>query len=424
MNNRSLLAIFVSCIIVIAGVVSFIYFTKPGSDINISTQIPLADDSNATAESVSLLVDSLNDFSFDFYRKISKMEDGNVFFSPYSIFVAFSMAYEGAGGNTAIEMQNVLNFLQNDSSTLGSFGRIYNLLNQEQDGYTIITANAFWAHQNYEFLSDYLNLLQNFYMAEANELDFGNNIGAAEIINNWIEDKTNDKIKDMIDASMLSDFTKMVLTNAIYFKGDWANPFDPDNTFETDFSLASDEPVKVDMMDNADSDFNYTETDDLQILELQYFGNDLSMIIVLPKENSISTAESKINAENLSAWRNNLIQGDIIVQIPKFKFEKKYSLNNIMRQMGIIDAFEPDIADFSGMDGTKWLFISEAIHQSFIEVNEEGTEAAAATAIIMEATSIPEYKEFIADHPFLFLIQHKETGAILFMGKVMNPTEK
>jgi serpin B len=148
------------------------------------------------------------------------------------------------------------------------------------------------------------------------------------------------------------------------------------------------------------------------------------MIIVLPKENSISTAESKINAENLSAWRNNLIQGDIIVQIPKFKFEKKYSLNNIMRQMGIIDAFEPDIADFSGMDGTKWLFISEAIHQSFIEVNEEGTEAAAATAIIMEATSIPEYKEFIADHPFLFLIQHKETGAILFMGKVMNPTEK
>ena len=423
MNNRSLLAIFVSCIIVIAGIVTIVYFTKPETNINISTQIPLADDSNATAESVSLLVDSINDFSFNFYKQISSKEDGNVFFSPYSIFVAFSMAYEGARGNTAIEMQNVLNILQNDSSTLGSFGRIYNLLNQKQEGYTISTANAFWAHQNYEFLSDYLNLLQNFYMAEANELDFGNNIEAAEIINTWIEEKTNDKIKDMIDASMLSDFTKMVLTNAIYFKGDWANPFDPENTFETDFSLDSDEPVKIDMMENADSDFNYTETEDLQILELQYFGNDLSMIIVLPKENSISIAENKINAENLSAWKDNLIQGDIIVQIPKFKFEKKYSLNNIMRQMGIIDAFEPDIADFSGMDGTKWLFISEAIHQSFIEVNEEGTEAAAATAIVMEATHIPEYKEFIADHPFLFLIQHKETGAILFMGKVMNPAE-
>jgi serpin B len=424
MKNKSLLAIFISCIIVIGGIFSIIYFTKPESNINISTQIPLADDSNATAKSVSLLVDSLNDFSFNFYKQISSKEDGNVFFSPYGIFVAFSMAYEGARGNTAIEMQNVLNILQNDSSTLGSFGRIYNLLNQKQEGYTISTANAFWAHQNYEFLTEYLSLLQNFYMAEANELDFGNNIEAAEIINNWIEDKTNDKIKDMIDASMLSDFTKMVLTNAIYFKGDWANPFDPDNTFETDFTLASDEPVKVDMMEIADSDFNYTETEDLQILELQYFGNDLSMIIVLPKENIISIAESKINAENLSAWRDNLIQGDIIVQIPKFKFEKKYSLNKIMKEMGIIDAFEPDIADFSGMDGTKWLFISEAIHQSFIEVNEEGTEAAAATAIVMEATYIPEYKEFIADHPFLFLIQHKETDAILFMGKAMNPAEK
>ena len=424
MENRRLLAIFISCVIIIVGIVSIIYFTKPEPNINISTQLPLADDTNATAESVSLLVDSLNDFSFNFYKHISSRAEGNVFFSPYSIFVAFSMAYEGARGNTATEMQNVLNILQNDSATLGSFGKIYNLLNQNPEGYKISTANAFWANQDYEFLSEYLGLLQNFYMAEANELDFGNNVEAAETINNWIEDQTNDKIRDMIEASMLSDYTKLVLTNAIYFKGDWANPFDPDNTFETDFKLNYDDAVKVDMMENADSGFNYTETEDLQILELQYVGNDLSMIFVLPKENNISIAESKINAENLSAWRDNFIEGDIIVQIPKFKFEKKYGLNNIMREMGIIDAFEPDIADFSGMDGTKWLFISDAIHQSYIEVNEEGTEAAAATAIVMEATYIPEYKEFIADHPFLFLIQHKETGALLFMGKAMNPSEK
>ena len=222
MENKKLISIFICCIIVIAGIVSFIYFTKPEPNINITTQIPLADDTNATAESVSLLVDSLNDFSFNFYNHISSREDGNIFFSPYSIFVAFSMAYEGARGNTSIEMQNVLNILQNDSATLGSFGKIYNLLNQRQDGYTISTANAFWAHQDYEFLSEYLGLLQNFYMAEANELDFGNNVEAAEIINNWIEDQTNDKIKDMIDSSMLSDYTKLVLTNAIYFKGDWA----------------------------------------------------------------------------------------------------------------------------------------------------------------------------------------------------------
>lgn len=424
MKKIGLIAIFLCCIIFISGIVSIIFFLEPESKIITSTQVPLADESNATAESVSLLVDSLNDFSFRFYQKITESEDGNIFFSPYSIFVALSMTYEGARGNTAAEMQTVLNILQNDSATLGSFGKIYNLLNQRQEGYTISTANAFWAHQDYEFLSDYLSLLQNFYIAEANELDFAKNVEAAEIINNWIEDKTNDKIQDMIESNMLSDYTKLVLTNAIYFKGLWANTFDPDNTYETDFEFISGETVKVDMMNIDNSSFNYTETEDLQILELQYSGNDLSMVIVLPKENNISIAELKINAENLSAWKNDFSELELNVEIPKFKFEKKYSLNYLLKEMGIIDAFIADIANFSGMDGTNLLYISDALHQSYIEVNEEGTEAAGATAIIMEATSIPDYSEFIADHPFLFLIQHKETGAILFMGKAMNPAEK
>jgi serpin B len=400
-----------------------VYLLFPESEIVITTQVPLADDTNATAESVSSLVDSLNDFSFNFYQQIGTSEDGNIFFSPYSIFVALSMAYEGARGNTATEMQNVLNVLQNDSATLGSFGRVYNLLNQNQVGYTISTANAFWAHQDYTFLKEYLGLLQNFYMAEANELDFAKNVEAAETINNWIEEQTHDKIKDMIQADMLSDYTKLVLTNAIYFKGLWADPFHPDDTYETDFELASEETVKVNMMDSGDSIFNYTETEDLQILQLNYYGNDLSMIIILPKENNISIAESTINAGNLSNWRNNLIAEKIDVEIPKFKFEKKYQLNNMLKEMGIIDAFNPGMANFSGMDGTDNLFISKALHQSYVEVNEEGTEAAAATSIIMELTAIPDIIEFKADHPFIFLIQHEETGAILFMGKVMNPAE-
>jgi serpin B len=400
-----------------------VYLLFPESEIVITTQVPLADDTNATAESVNSLVDSLNDFSFNFYQQIGTSEDGNIFFSPYSIFVALSMAYEGARGNTATEVQNVLNVLQNDSATLGSFGRVYNLLNQNQVGYTISTANAFWAHQDYTFLKEYLGLLQNFYMAEANELDFAKNVEAAETINNWIEEQTNDKIKDMIQADMLSDYTKLVLTNAIYFKGLWADPFQPDDTYETDFELTSEETVKVNMMDSGDSIFNYTETEDLQILQLNYYGNDLSMIIILPKENNISIAESTINAGNLSNWRNNLISEKIDVEIPKFKFEKKYQLNNMLKEMGIIDAFNPGVANFSGMDGTDNLFISKALHQSYVEVNEEGTEAAAATAIIMELTAIPDIIEFKADHPFIFLIQHEETGAILFMGRVMNPAE-
>ncbi|MCK5636258.1 MAG: serpin family protein, partial [Thermoplasmatales archaeon] len=333
-------------------------------------------------------------------------------------------AYEGAAGNTSTEMQNVLNVLQKDSVTLGTFGRLYNLLNQNQNGYTISTANAFWAHQDYTFLQEYLDLLENFYMAEAHELDFAKNIEAAEIINTWIEEQTNDKIKDMISPSSLSDYTKLVLTNAIYFKGMWSIPFDAENTYTTDFELTADDAIQIDMMSEGGSDYNYTETDDLQIIELQYTGDDLSMIVVLPKENNVSIAESSLSTDNLAQWKNSLYVEEVDIEIPKFKFEKKYALNDLLRSMGIIDAFIPDIADFSKMDGTNALFISEAIHQSFVEVNEEGTEAAAATAIIMEATAMPEEpKSFIADHPFIFLIQHKETGAILFMGRVMNPAE-
>ena len=226
----------------------------------------------------------------------------------------------------------------------------------------------------------------------------------------------------MIQPEMLSEMTKLVLTNAIYFKGLWANQFDPDNTYETEFTLASHDTVSVDMM-SEENDYNYTETDNLQILELDYSGNNLSMIIVLPKGNNISIAESKINAENLSNWMEDFYEIEIDVRIPKFKFEKKYNLNNMLKSMGIIDAFLPGVADFSGMDGTDYLYIGTALHQSYVEVNEEGTEAAAATAIIMEATAYPEYKQFIADHPFIFLIQHKETDAILFMGKVLDPSE-
>ena len=414
-------SLIVVCLIIVSGIFYSIYILKDETDIDTSTLVPLADDTNATAESIDLLVDSLNDFSFDFYNKIALNEEGNIFFSPYSIFTALSMAYEGARENTSLEMENVLNILQNNSPTLGSFGRIYNLLNQKQEGYKISTANAFWAHEDYEFINEYLDLLKKFYMAEANELDFSKNVEAAEIINTWIEQQTNDKIKDMIKPDMLSDLTKLVLTNAIYFKGLWDSPFNPKMTYETDFRLTTGEIVKVDMMgDPKNSVFNFSETEDLQIIEMGYHGNDLSMLVILPKENNITSAESRMNFENLSKWKNDLYEKDINVEIPKFKFETKYSLNNILQDMGILDAFIPGAADFSGMDGTKNLFISKALHQAFVEVNEEGTEATAATTIIMELTAIPD--SFRADHPFVLLIQHKETGAILFMGRVTDPS--
>lgn len=416
MNKIGLIAIMVSFVVVAAAV--FVVLQKPPETEEI---IPakVADESNYTAEKLDSLVDSLNAFTFDFYEKIS--ENKNVFFSPYSIFVALSMAYEGAHGNTADEMYNILKILQNDSATRGSFGRLYNLLNQKQEGYTISTANAFWAQQNYEFLQEYIDILESYYIAEANELDFADNVKAAQTINTWIEDNTNGKIKNMIDPSVLSEYTRLVLTNAIYFKGLWANQFDPDNTNKADFKINPDTSVEVDMMHLSDVKFNYTETEDLQILKLPYKGNDLSMIIILPKENNISVIESKLNYVNLANWVNDLDEIKISVNIPRFKIETKYTLNDVLYEMGIKDAFSPGIADFSGMDGTRDLYISQILHKAFVEVNEEGTEAAAATGVVVGITSYNPL-EFTADHPFVFLIRHEETGAILFMGKIINPT--
>ncbi len=427
MNKKQIMSIAVIALIVGAVFISIFYKPKD-SDVE-SEDVPVAIDTHATAESVRSLVDSINDFSFDFYNEIIKDEESNVFYSPYSIFTALSMAYEGAKGDTAAEMKDILNILQNDSVTESSFGRLYNLLNHNIEGYKINTANAFWANDDYKFLDDYTNLLKNYYIAEANELDFSKNVQAAEIINSWIEEQTNDKIKDMIKPDMLSDLTKMVLANAIYFKGLWEKQFDSEDTYEEDFETNNFETVKIDMMEYTDENnkFNYTETNYLKILEMNYQGNETSMIIILPKENNISLAEKQLSKENLTHWKNNFVTREIdTLKIPKFKLETEYTLNDILSDMGIDDAFTPGVADFSGMDGTKNLFISKVLHKAFVEVNEEGTEAAAATAIIMELTAIPGEEDlttFIADHPFIFLIQQKETGAILFMGRVDDPSQ-
>jgi len=419
MKKLSLIATAISFLIILASIFSIIYLMNFDSYKENIIPVKLADDKNYTAEKLNSLVNSLNKFSFDFYQKISENTNENIFFSPYSIFVALSMAYEGARGNNSAQMYNLLDFLQNDSATQGSFGKIYNLLNQKQTGYKINTANAFWIQQNYPFLPDYINILENYYMAEANELDFSKNVEAARIINSWIENQTNGKIKDMIDSGALSELTHLVLTNAIYFKGLWENPFDPKYTSQVDFKVNSSKTIKVDMMSLSDSTFNYTETDGLQILKIPYQGNDLSMLVILPKENNVSIVDSLLNTVNIEDWNSSLYEIKINIDIPKFKFKTEYNLNNILTKMGMIEAFSAVDADFSGMDGTKNLFISDILHKAYVEVNEEGTEAAAATAVII-TTSITS-TTFNADHPFVFLIQHESTGAIIFIGKIVNP---
>ena len=396
----------------------------------------IVDDTQATTDGTNTIVDANNQFAFDLYSKLSESDKGNVFFSPYSISTALAMVYEGAKGKTAEEMGAVLHFPIDNTDTIGninvnpeirsSFAKIYNQINKEDKEYKLYTANALWAQKDYVFLDDYLNTVEKYYGGKTTNLDFVNeNSDAVKTINGWIEDQTNDRIKGMIPS--LSPLTKLVLTNAIYFKGQWLHEFKKKNTNDMDFKITPDNTVTASMMYYYDDDvsFNYAETDELQVLELPYKGEELSMLIFLPKENDIMQLETSFNIKKLNEMKSKLNKEDVIIYLPKFTFKTKYSLPETLTSLGMKNAFVPDAADFSGMDGTKKLFISDVIHQAFVEVNEEGTEAAAATAIMMEMKSMQNKQPVIfrADHPFMFIIQEKSTGTILFMGKVIEPTK-
>ncbi|MBU2598602.1 MAG: serpin family protein [Actinobacteria bacterium] len=386
-----------------------------------------ADDSKSTPEGVNKIINSNNQFAFDLYLKLKDVpeyNESNIFFSPYSISTALAMTYEGARGQTAEEMRSVFHFPEDDSIRRSSFAKIYNLLNKKDKKYELHTANALWAQKDYKFLEDYMNTIQRYYAGKVTNLDFVNDTENSRItINKWVEEQTNNKIKDLIPQGVLDALTRLVLTNAIYFKSMWIKQFDKEDTIEDDFKVNPEKTVKVPMMrlTGEEATFNYAETEELQILEMLYEGEELSMLILLPKEDNLKSVEESLNKEKITELRNMLIEEQVDVYIPKFKFETKYFMNEILKKMGMSTAFSN--ADFSGMDGTKKLFISDVIHQAFVEVNEEGTEAAAATGVVMKETAVLPSIVFRADHPFIFMIQERETGNILFLGRVVNPSE-
>lgn len=381
-----------------------------------------ADDTGATPAGIASVSTSINAFTFDLYNQIKSKESDNIFFSPYSISTAMSMLNEGAQGKTAEEISKVFHFLEDSAPHRSSTSAIYNKLNKKDAKYKLSTANALWVEKNYALLPDYTSTVSRYYGGKATALNF---IASPEqsrlTINSWVEDNTNNKIKDLLPPSSITEATRMVLTNAIYFKGTWVKQFDKKETQEADFHLTNTTAVKVPMMSRTDRDalFPYAETDDMQLLELPYEGGNLSMFVLLPKD---SDAALSLTAEKFNTLRSTLEEQRVHVYLPKFKFEKGYSLNDYLSDMGMPTAFT-DSADFSGIDGTRSLSVSGVIHKAFIDVNEEGTEAAAATGIVMEATSVGSpIPVFRADHPFIFIIQEKETGAILFFGKVADPT--
>ncbi|MBU4023372.1 serpin family protein [Patescibacteria group bacterium] len=372
-----------------------------------------------------------NQFAMDYYSYLKDSTSGNIFFSPFSISTALAMTYEGARGQTAEEMESVFYFPKDNDVRKQEYLAVMNEINKEDKEYELHTANALWAQEDYSFLQEYFDLVEEYYGGKVTNMDFKKNaLESCSIINNWVEEKTNGKIKDLIPPEAINELTRLVLTNAVYFKGEWVRQFNEDDTREENFRISDNEFIMTPMMRRTDeeAEFNYAENNELQILEMAYSGEEISMLILLPKDDDLERLENSLSAKSLLEWKKGLKEQRVEVYIPKFKFETKYFMANDLKEMGMPIAFSGS-ADFSGMTGDKDLLISQVIHQAFVEVNEEGTEAAAATAVVMELSSAggidlkPKIPIFRANHPFIFLIQHNETGNILFMGRVINPNE-
>ena len=367
-----------------------------------------------------------NDFALDLYGKLQS-ESGNLFFSPLSLSTALSMAYAGARGNTASQMAVALHLNSMPADKVHeSVGALARYLNRPNNDYQLAMANRLWgtATKDFEFEKQFLDLTRMQYGAEMERVDFSAGEQARRAINEWVEQQTQQKIKDVIPAGALNKLTRLVLTNAIYFKGKWREQFKKNATVNTDFFLGATDKVSVPMM-NQKASFGLMDGEGLKVLELPYSGDNLSMLVLLPEKNDgLDELEKKLNTDNLKIWVGGLSKGDVQVMLPRFTMTWGAKLlNDPLKELGMVDAFDENKADFSGIGGKPgFLCISQVVHKAFIDVNEEGTEAAAATAVIMQTRAVAQRpRVFKADHPFVFLIRDTHSGAILFMGRIANP---
>ncbi len=375
--------------------------------------------------------DAMNDlarantrFALDIYELLGQ-EEGNIFYSPYSISTALAMTYAGACGNTQEEMAQVLHFCLPQEKIHSAFYELQSHLQkiQEEEPVILNIANALWTEKTYELKKDFLDLTKKYYEANIFPVDFKGDTDKSRIrINDWVEEKTEDKIKDLLAQGTINDLTRMVLTNAIYFLGTWEHKFNPKATQDSDFWLDEANKVTVPMMYQEDF-FEYAEGEGMRILEMPYKGESLSMVVLLPeKKDGLKDLEGILNEENLGKWLNCLKRQKVETYFPKFQMTQSFNLNDILRSLGMKEAFTRS-ADFSNMEPCRELYISDVVHKAFVEVDEKGTEAAAATAVVMELAAMPmNVPVFKADHPFIFIIRDRSTNSILFIGRLTDPT--
>lgn len=370
------------------------------------------------------VVDGNNRFALELYAKLREAK-GNLFCSPFSISSALAMTALGARGKTAEQMGEVLHLPHNEQTDAG-FAALMRQLNVGADkrGYQLSVANALWGQKGYGFKPDYLRTVKSHYGAGLSELDFAANPDAArKTINSWVEKETCEKIKDLLAKDTVGSATRLVLTNAIYFKGDWADQFNKKATYDEPFFTGDGKSAEAPMMHRT-AKYGYFDNDQLQALSMPYKGKELSMLFLLPrKKDGLAGLETAATAENVQKWIDRTRSAEVIVTLPKFKMTAEFRLVPTLMAMGMKDAFDAS-ADFSGMSDREGLVISDVIHKAFVEVNEEGAEAAGATGVVVKETAIAPPKQspvFRAIHPFLFLIRDNRSGSILFVGRVAKP---
>jgi serpin B len=386
---------------------------------------------NVPQTDLSTLVNGNNSFAINLYEALHA-RDGNLVFSPYSISLALAMTYAGARNGTESQMAKAMDFTLPQAQLHPAFNALDLVLANEGKAQgsngqpmQLNIANALWAEQTYSFQQAYLDLIAKNYGAGIQLADFIKNFDPVRLqINSWVSNQTKNKINDLLGPGSVNSSTRMVLVNAIYFKADWAVPFDANNTSDSTFNLLDGSQSQVKMMNNGELTLSYTKGEGYQAVELPYNGNTAAMDIIMPDPGNFQSFESALDAQKINDIFNSMQSTPIALGLPKFTFTTNFSLSDQLKSLGMTDAFS-DHADFSGMTGNRDLFISDVIHKAFVAVDEKGTEAAAATAVIMQAMSMPVQQRvhLVIDHPFIFIIRDLKSGQLLFVGRVLNPAQ-
>ena len=425
--NRRFITILV--IVLLLPLIASIQLAQPAAAEVLKSDKERITSPDVSAADVALLVEGNSAFAFELYRAL-KGREGNLFYSPHSISLALAMTYSGARGETAQQMADTLQFMLEQDRLHPAFNWLDAELarrgegaeGKDGEGFRLNIVNAIWGQKDYGFLSAFLDVLAENYGAGLRILDFIAETEKSRLtINDWVSNQTEGRIEDLIPQGAIDRLTCLVLTNAIYFNAAWEHSFNGKITTDGPFYLLDGGQVIVPMMKQTES-FGYIEGEGYQAIELPYDGGELSMVILLAEAGNFQAFEEGLQAQQVDAIISGLQPARVTLTMPKFEFDSEFSLKDALADMGMPVAFTGG-ADFSGMTGNRELFISDVVHKAFVAVDEAGTEAAAATAVIMSRTAAPGEPpmEVTIDRPFIFLIRDIDTGAILFVGRVMNP---